>query len=148
MNTETIQLETWNFAGAVAAAMLSGDAVFEEKTLSVRGQAEFVAYCHTTSAPDGTPTRIVVISGFNSMIPGIADLRSRFNLTNREAEIALLLCERRSNKEIARLKGFTTHAAERHTEKILAKLGIGSRKDVLQVLQRNRSSAPTLRRPA
>lgn len=57
-------------------------------------------------------------------------LRQRFGLTPREAEVALLLAERLTNREVAAALRISEHTAERHTERVLAKLGIVSRTGV------------------
>lgn len=63
-----------------------------------------------------------------------AELRQRFRLTPRQAEVALLLANRRTNKEIARELGIARHTARRHTEAVLRKLGVHDRNDVHRVL--------------
>jgi DNA-binding CsgD family transcriptional regulator len=62
------------------------------------------------------------------------DLSVRFGLTPREAQVALLLARRLSAKEIARELGFTRFAAARHTEHVMLKLGVKSRRDVAALL--------------
>lgn len=57
-------------------------------------------------------------------------LRERFGLTPREAEVALLLAERKTNREIADELVISPHTARRHTERVLGKLGIHSRRSV------------------
>jgi DNA-binding CsgD family transcriptional regulator len=64
-----------------------------------------------------------------------AELKHRFGLTEREIEVAKLLAERQSNKEIARLLGVTIYTAGRHTERILGKLKVASRRDVRAVIK-------------
>ena len=63
---------------------------------------------------------------------GMSDeqLKYRYGLTEREIEVARLLAERQSNKEIARLLGVTIYTAGRHTERILGKLKVTSRREV------------------
>lgn len=51
-------------------------------------------------------------------------------LTKREYEIALRLVARESTREIAAALGISPHTVRRHTERILAKLGVNSRHDV------------------
>jgi DNA-binding NarL/FixJ family response regulator len=51
-------------------------------------------------------------------------------LTARECEVALLLAEGASNKEVGARLGVSTHTARHHTERILRKLGIASRQQV------------------
>lgn len=56
--------------------------------------------------------------------------RQKFGLTCSEARVALLLADRRSNREIAEEIGVTEHTARRHTEKVLVKLGLHRRTEV------------------
>jgi DNA-binding CsgD family transcriptional regulator len=55
-------------------------------------------------------------------------------LTPREREVALLLGKRRSNREIADVLGISRSTAKRHTEHVLAKLGVRSRREVERIL--------------
>jgi DNA-binding CsgD family transcriptional regulator len=68
------------------------------------------------------------------LLPRRDELRRRFRLTEREAEVALLLAQRRTSKEIARTLEVSWHTARRHTERVLAKLGISSRRHVLAMI--------------
>lgn len=58
------------------------------------------------------------------------ELVSKFGLTRREAEVALLLSKRKSNREIARTLVISEHTARRHTEHVMGKLGVHSRREV------------------
>lgn len=51
-------------------------------------------------------------------------------LTPRERAVASLLAARRTNAEIAAVLGLSRHTARHHTEHVLAKLGVRSRRDV------------------
>jgi DNA-binding NarL/FixJ family response regulator len=64
-------------------------------------------------------------------------LRECYRLTNREIQVARLLAERRSNKEIADDLDVTVYTAGRHTERVLKKLGVASRRDVRQKLMQS-----------
>lgn len=68
--------------------------------------------------------------------PTAARLRNLFGLTAREAEVAQLLLERCTNKEIAVSLGVTQHTAWRHTEKVIAKTGCGSRRNLQAVVRK------------
>lgn len=81
-------------------------------------------------AADASGVVVVVIQRDEPRLPSVDELRRRFGLTAREAEVALMLAERKSNKEIARELLVTEHTARRHTERVLQKLGINSRTDV------------------
>jgi DNA-binding NarL/FixJ family response regulator len=62
-------------------------------------------------------------------------LKSCYGLTSRQIEVARLLAERQSNKEIAALLDVTVYTAGRHTENVLRKLGVASRRDVRDKLR-------------
>jgi DNA-binding CsgD family transcriptional regulator len=55
-------------------------------------------------------------------------------LTHRELEVARLLAARRSNYEIAELLHISRATAKRHTENILLKLGLHSRRELERVI--------------
>lgn len=65
-----------------------------------------------------------------------------FDLTPRQAEVARLLADRSPNKAIARSLGVKQKTAWRHTEDVLAKLGISSRLDVAGVIGINGKNLP------
>jgi DNA-binding CsgD family transcriptional regulator len=67
-------------------------------------------------------------------LPGVETLQERHRLTHREAEVALLLAERRTNAETATLLGISEHTARHHTERVLTKLGAHSRHNVRAIL--------------
>ena len=61
-------------------------------------------------------------------LPAADVLRERFGLTDREAEVALLLAEGLSNAEIADRLFLSPHTARRHTANIFDKIEVNSRK--------------------
>jgi DNA-binding CsgD family transcriptional regulator len=61
-------------------------------------------------------------------------LRSVYGLTPREVDVARLLLQRRSNAEVAQALTISEHTARHHTESVLLKLGVRSRKDVETVI--------------
>ena len=61
-------------------------------------------------------------------LPSADVLRERHGLTRREAEVALLLAEGLKNEEVAGRLFISAHTARRHTESVLGKLGLSSRK--------------------
>jgi DNA-binding CsgD family transcriptional regulator/predicted ester cyclase len=61
-------------------------------------------------------------------------LRQRTGLTAREAQVALLMAERRTHIEIANDLQITPNTARRHWEKVLLKLGVSRRQDVSRAL--------------
>jgi hypothetical protein len=118
----------------------------------VRGELEVGngradVYASMPDAGGGRPaTIVVVIAPPDPPPPGRKELRCRFGLTPREAEVALLLAARKSNKEIARELCIAQKTAGRHTEGVMAKLRTSSRRDVGRVLGwEPRPEAPTRR---
>jgi len=58
---------------------------------------------------------------------GQPDLSKKFGLTRREAQVAELLSQGRSNQAIARALNISEHTARHHTQRILSKLEVHSR---------------------
>jgi DNA-binding CsgD family transcriptional regulator len=64
------------------------------------------------------------------------DKLSRFGLTDREREVALLVAEGRSNPEIAKILFISSKTASVHVSNILAKLGVGGRVEAAALINR------------
>jgi DNA-binding CsgD family transcriptional regulator len=75
-----------------------------------------------------------------------ATLRARFGLTPRQCEVARLLAAGADNETIAARLGVTAHTGRRHTEQVLAKLGVRSRAKVGVVLRGPALDAPDAQR--
>ena len=58
----------------------------------------------------------------------------RFGLTVRQAQVAILMAERRTYKEIASQLAIRPNTARRHCEQVLLRLGVHSRDDVARLL--------------
>ena len=69
-----------------------------------------------------------VVTSAAPMLPSAEEIRARFGLTRREAEVTLLMAEGLSNQDVADRLFLSAHTARRHTESILSKLGLHSRK--------------------
>lgn len=96
-------------------------------------------------ALEGVPGKervlVVAVERQEPRFPSFRQLDDHFQLTRREAEVALLLAERKSDKEIAQTLGITIHTARRHTEMVFLKLGINRRTDVAATLARAKAPA-------
>lgn len=69
-------------------------------------------------------------------LPTVPVLRERYGLTRREAEVALLLAEGLSNTALAARLFISPHTARHHTQQVLEKLSLSSRKALaLRLLQ-------------
>ncbi|MGH7532562.1 MAG: response regulator transcription factor [Gemmatimonadales bacterium] len=69
-------------------------------------------------------------------------LESRFGLTPREAQVADLLSQGMSNREVADQLQIGVHTARRHAEHLFAKLGVRRRAEVAALV------AGTVKQPA
>ncbi len=92
-------------------------------------------HLHPSRLPEGLvdpePALLVLVHRHEARLPDARSLEGRFDLTPRQAEVALLLGRRKTTPEIARALTISPHTARRHTEVVLAKLGVHSRRDVL-----------------
>ena len=71
--------------------------------------------------------------------PGSGDtpamLAQRFGLTDREAEVAVLVARGERDRVIAQALGISHHTVRRHVERVLAKLNVHHRAAVARVIQ-------------
>lgn len=140
----------WHAAIRSIEAMLAHDDSIQSLAHEVKvGGATTAARATMVLAPGALyPICVVVLGEQPPHLPGVDELQRRFRLTAREAEVALLLAERRSNKEVARALGIAMNTAWRHTDKVLMKLGVGSRKDVLRALAAGHAGGSPLPLPS
>jgi DNA-binding CsgD family transcriptional regulator len=90
----------------------------------------------------GHPSAVMVsLDRVAFQIPASDSLRSRYGLTVRELQVASLIMHRLSNSEISRMLSISPHTARHHTENVLTKLGVRSRK-ALRRLVSGGSSEP------
>ncbi len=61
-------------------------------------------------------------------LPSVQNLRDRFGLTGRQAEVALLLAKGATNREIAAALAISPHTVRSHGEVVFQKLDIHTRK--------------------
>lgn len=76
------------------------------------------------------PVLLVTVSGGDGREMGDDALRSVYRLTAREVMVARLLAAGTSNDALAAQLGLSTHTARRHTQNVLAKLGVPNRASV------------------
>jgi DNA-binding CsgD family transcriptional regulator len=92
--------------------------------------------------PIGREAVLVLVERVPPLFPSTAHLRSGFGLTRREAEVALLLADGRTDGSIAHHLGLSPHTARRYSERVLRKLGLHSRAAVAVTLLRAGDQAP------
>lgn len=98
---------------------------------------QYEARSGTLDGP-GSPVVLVVLERCERNLPADEEMLRGFQFTPSEVRVALLLAERRSNREIAEELGVTEHTARRHTEKVLQKAGVHRRVHVKRALSRRR----------
>lgn len=130
-------------AGELAAAMLRGGRrrtpVSPTRTVTVGGRpARLVG---TSLRPEGpwAPAVLVHLVSSGGGLPSAEVVQERFALTRQQARVALLLAARRSTAEIAEALSISPHTVRRHTEQVLARLGVARRGGIEDAL----SSSPT-----
>ena len=88
-----------------------------------------------TEVGDGADRFCVVrVERPETSAPTPADAAERLGLTPRQAEVAVLLAERMSNKEIAAALAVSVHTARHHVEAVLDRLGV-RRADIAEALR-------------
>ena len=127
--------DQWANLESLTRELMSGGSLAgpQEKTITLWGREVTVAMSPVRTSEG--PVAVIVVAPL-APLPAADDLRRRFHLTPKEAEVALLMCEGRSNKEVAQRLHFKPKSAEKHAAKVLAKVGVGSRKDVLAAVMR------------
>lgn len=73
---------------------------------------------------------LVVLAPARQALPDVSVLAGRHDLTPQQARVALLLAQRKTNREIAAILHISPHTARHHVEAVLDKLGLSSRRDV------------------
>ncbi len=71
---------------------------------------------------------LVAVETPSPVLPSVATLRARFDLTAREAEVAIEIARGASDLALARELGISPHTVRHHVERVFEKLGVHSRK--------------------
>jgi DNA-binding NarL/FixJ family response regulator len=97
-------------------------------TVELRGtRYQLRATLVQASRVSAVPLVLVSVSAPEEAAPTARTLHARFRLTNRQAEVTLLLAAGKRDRDIARTLGISHGTARRHVEHVLGKLGIHSR---------------------
>lgn len=91
-------------------------------------------------AGDGRSVVVVAVERLSTDVPGAADIRDRFGLSPRQAQVAVLLANRLTTKEIATRLRISRHTARRHVELVLIRLRVHSRTEVADALMESPSA--------
>jgi DNA-binding CsgD family transcriptional regulator len=122
----------WYTAARLVAGLMGGaEAAGEVVTRALDLPAvELTAAAAALPGGDEPTVVVVVVRWTSAALPDAGVVQARFGLTRREAEVALLLAGRLSNKEIQTSLGIGAHTARRHTEQVLRKLRVPCRRHV------------------
>ena len=83
---------------------------------------------------DAQSAVLVSVDRLTVQPPSPEALRDQFGLTVREVQVACLLVQRLTNEEIAATLGISSHTARHHTESVLLKVGVNSRRALQRAL--------------
>ena len=86
----------------------------------------------------GAPGVVLVSVARDAAVPSARDAARALGLTPREAEVARLLADRLTNAELAGALGISAHTARHHTQRVMQKLGVDSRRELAMRLRRGR----------
>lgn len=129
---QRIALAVANITAEGAASSCSATEYAGVRNVTVAGTGYII---RAQSIPSGSQSIVVVaLERTPAKLPSNEDLQGRFGLTQSEAKVAILLADRKSNREIAAVLGVTQHTARRHTEHVLSKLEIRRRTSVRESL--------------
>lgn len=106
-------------------------------TLGQQQQAEvngFFVTARPLQVENADPIGIVTIR-LQAPLPGEEVLRGKFGLSKREAQVAVLLADRRTDAEIATTLGISWHTVRSHIERIFAALHCHTRREAAAKLK-------------
>lgn len=90
---------------------------------------------HSLGATKSSTSVLVTAGGLTPLSVTPDMISKRYYMTRREAEVAVLLGHGVRNDVIARSLSISPHTARRHTERVLAKLGVSSRAEAAAILR-------------
>lgn len=112
-----------------AHSLAGGFPLLDRSVRTGRGVYDVHAVPVEGDAPDAPPSWVVEIHDRTTpVLPSHDEMRDRYDLTRREAEVARLLAEGLSNDAVAGRLVISPSTARSHTERVLSKLGLHSRK--------------------
>lgn len=77
----------------------------------------------------------IITIRLNPALPDEQSLRAKYGLSRREAEVAVLLAERRTDAEIAAALGISWHTVRSHVERVFRALGCHTRREAAAQLK-------------
>jgi DNA-binding CsgD family transcriptional regulator len=120
--------------GGETGRLLGVDGASEQQLGTTVGRYRLHGWIVGPEGPDADSAVLVSVHRLTPELPGTQALRERFKLTMREVQVACLLMQRMTNEEIAGALGISTHTARHHTESVLLKAGVTSRRALHRML--------------
>ena len=110
---------------------VAGTTVLRETVIRRRGQTLLLKAALLPIRLLGHSEVLLLTAEPTGVVPlSLAEIRSRWGLTDQQARVARLLGEGLTNDDIARELSISPYTARRHTEQVLAKLDVRSRVQV------------------
>jgi DNA-binding CsgD family transcriptional regulator len=131
MNERAASLLAVSHAAEVEQIAMSAMAVGTRHQAQVNG---FMVTAAPIRRGSVLPIGIITIR-LNRGLPDADSLRARFGLSRREAEVAVLLADRRTDAEIAAALGISWHTVRSHVERVFASLQCHTRRDAAEKLK-------------
>lgn len=123
---ERLVLKTVEWIRAQAREPRPGASTLVREVSTPQGTLE-LRVCPLAQSDSSRPPRFALV--IHGAPVGLDDerLRARFGLSPREARVARLLAEGKSNEQVARALSISPHTARHHTERVLVKFEVSSR---------------------
>lgn len=120
---KVLMLTTFDFEEDIHRAQQAGAAGYLLKSISSEDLSEAIILAHE----DGVVTHSPEVAA------RLAEREGTSELTSREVEVLGLVVKGLTNKDIARVLGFTPRTAKAHVTNLLAKLGVSDRTEATGV---------------
>jgi DNA-binding CsgD family transcriptional regulator len=141
---------------AAATALAAADALHQADLRFDAARARalagtVLAYCGAVDEADAqlrAASEAMTDSGARCAVPQVTSPRPRVrqaghaSLTGREGEVAALVCEGFTNRQISTRLHISEKTVERHLSRVFAKLGVANRVGVVQRLQSGTGAGP------
>lgn len=132
----------WKEITRVARAMVRDGSLDPEKNPRVRTRLRAPSgedRCYEVRAEPllhagEDPVVMLAVQRINNSAPDPEDVQDRFDLSPRQAQVALLLADRLTTKEIAARMNIKCSTARHHVEMVLMRLGVHRRQEVRDVI--------------
>lgn len=135
----TNRIDLASVMDAVRVALARCNAEQPDLTLTIDGTEYGVLVTEIGQRPSRV---LVVLRPTQCALLSDVELVKRYGLTKRQIEVARLLAERRSDKEIAKQLRIRENTVGTHVQMVKIKLGIGRRKDVRDLVLKKPPAAP------